>query len=155
VNQQLLEHPPVPQQEHHRQIQTGLPLPWSHKPLPKAARVCSYEAFASDLYSCSPISLIGIESIKRCQDSQASHRLVEKFQQGSNQLFVLGEVSFSNQMIESADCFDAMIAALAARAVYLGHYNKPTRAQLEMAKVEGWIWLPGSELQTMFENPIG
>jgi hypothetical protein len=58
-------------------------------------------------------------------------------------------------MIESADCFDAMIAALAARAVYLGHYNKPTRAQLEMAKVEGWIWLPGSELQTMFENPIG
>jgi hypothetical protein len=58
-------------------------------------------------------------------------------------------------MIESADCFDAMIAALAARAVYLGHYNKPTGAQLEMAKVEVWIWLPGSELQTMFENPIG
>ena len=58
-------------------------------------------------------------------------------------------------MIESADCFDAMIAALAARAVYLGHYKKPTRGQLEMAKVEGCIGLPGSELQKIFENPIG
>ena len=50
--------------------------------------------------------------------------------------------SFRAQMIESADCFDAVIAALAARAVYLGKYNKPKVAQLEMAKVEGWIGLP-------------
>jgi hypothetical protein len=58
-------------------------------------------------------------------------------------------------MTKSADCFDAVIAALAARAVYRGHYNKPTRVQLEMAKVEGWIWLPSAVLQKMFENPIG
>ena len=55
--------------------------------------------------------------------------------------------SFRTQMIESADCFDAVIAALAARVVYLGKYNKPTSEQLERARVEGWICLPSSILQ--------
>lgn len=54
---------------------------------------------------------------------------------------------FRTQMIESADCFDAVIAALAARAVYQGNYNKPTAEQLKSARVEGWICLPSSELQ--------
>jgi hypothetical protein len=49
-------------------------------------------------------------------------------------------------MIESADCFDAVIAALATRAVYQGNYNKPTAEQLENARVEGWIGLPTCEL---------
>jgi predicted nuclease with RNAse H fold len=56
---------------------------------------------------------------------------------------------FRTQMIESADCFDAVIAALAARAVYLGHYNKPTKEQIESAWVEGWICLPNAELQDL------
>jgi predicted nuclease with RNAse H fold len=55
--------------------------------------------------------------------------------------------TFRTKMIESADCFDAVIASLAARAVYLGDYNKPTSAQIEMARVEGWICLPGCGLQ--------
>jgi hypothetical protein len=56
-------------------------------------------------------------------------------------------------MIESVDFFDAVIAALAARAEHLGHYNKPTGAQLEMARVEGWIGLPSSELQVLVIEP--
>lgn len=55
--------------------------------------------------------------------------------------------SFRTQMIESADCFDAVIAALAARAVHQGAYHKPTAEQLGSARVEGWICLPSSELQ--------
>jgi len=55
--------------------------------------------------------------------------------------------SFRTQMIESADCFDAVVAALAARAGYQGDYNKPTSAQLEVAKVEGWICLPTAGLE--------
>jgi hypothetical protein len=54
-------------------------------------------------------------------------------------------------MIESADCFDAVIAALSARAVYQGDYNKPTKEQLESARVEGWIGLPSCNLK----NQIG
>jgi hypothetical protein len=57
--------------------------------------------------------------------------------------------SFRTQMIESADCFDAVIAALASRAVYQGNYNKPTKEQLESARVEGWICLPSSELEEL------
>lgn len=55
--------------------------------------------------------------------------------------------AFRTEMIESADCFDAVVAALAARAVYQGDYNKPSSAQLEVAKVEGWICLPTAGLE--------
>ena len=54
--------------------------------------------------------------------------------------------SFRTQMVESADCFDAVVAALAARAVYQGNYSKPTSEQLKSARVEGWICLPADEL---------
>ncbi len=57
--------------------------------------------------------------------------------------------SFGTQMIQSADCFDAVIAALAARAVHQGNYNKPASEQLESAKFEGWIGLPTHELQDL------
>lgn len=57
--------------------------------------------------------------------------------------------SFRTQMVESADCFDAVIAALSARAVFQGNYNKPTSEQLESAKIEGWVCLPSCELQEL------
>ena len=54
--------------------------------------------------------------------------------------------SFETQMVESSDSFDAVIAALAARAVYLGGYTKPTKDQQEAAEIEGWICLPARAL---------
>jgi hypothetical protein len=59
--------------------------------------------------------------------------------------------TFGTQMVESADCFDAVIAALAARAVFQGNYNEPISEQLESARVEGWIFLPSSGLQNLLE----
>ena len=50
--------------------------------------------------------------------------------------------SFEDHMLQSTDCFDAVIAALAARAVALSAYSKPSKDQLDKAKVEGWICLP-------------
>jgi hypothetical protein len=52
-------------------------------------------------------------------------------------------------MIESADAFDAVIAALAARAVALGSYSKPDTSQLAKAKIEGWICLPTADLDSL------
>lgn len=49
-------------------------------------------------------------------------------------------------MIESCDAFDAVIAALAARSAQLGKYEAPSEAQLERAKVEGWVALPKGNL---------
>jgi predicted nuclease with RNAse H fold len=56
---------------------------------------------------------------------------------------------FEDQMLSSTDCFDAVIAALAARAVALGAYSKPSKDQLDKAKVEGWICLPNAGLKDL------
>jgi hypothetical protein len=47
---------------------------------------------------------------------------------------------------ESHDAFDAVIAALGARAVALGHFRRPTAEERPIAAVEGWIALPTCEL---------
>jgi hypothetical protein len=52
-------------------------------------------------------------------------------------------------MLDSTDCFDAVIAALAARAVALGAYSKPSKDQIAKAKVEGWICLPTGDISTL------
>jgi predicted nuclease with RNAse H fold len=57
--------------------------------------------------------------------------------------------SFEDQMLQSTDCFDAVIAALAARAVALGAYSKPSKDQLDKAKVEGWICLPSGDIASL------
>jgi len=52
-------------------------------------------------------------------------------------------------MIDYCDAFDAVIAALAARSAFLGHYEKPAPAQLEQAKTEGWVALPNQPLSSL------
>jgi predicted nuclease with RNAse H fold len=52
-------------------------------------------------------------------------------------------------MIESCDAFDAVIAALAARSAFLGHYEKPSPAQLQQAQTEGWVALPNQPLSSL------
>jgi predicted nuclease with RNAse H fold len=47
---------------------------------------------------------------------------------------------------ESHDAFDAVIAALGARAVALGHFRRPNAAERPIAAVEGWIALPTCDL---------
>ncbi|MBL7260458.1 DUF429 domain-containing protein [Paractinoplanes lichenicola] len=49
----------------------------------------------------------------------------------------------------SHDAFDAVIAALAARAAALGKYVAPAPAQQEAARVEGWIALPLGDLNDL------
>lgn len=53
---------------------------------------------------------------------------------------------FEDQMLQSTDCFDAVIASVAARSVALGAYSKPSKEQLAKANLEGWICLPNSDL---------
>jgi len=52
-------------------------------------------------------------------------------------------------MYQSTDAFDAVIAALAARAVALDLYLKPSKEQLDKARVEGWICLPSGDLSAL------
>jgi predicted nuclease with RNAse H fold len=59
------------------------------------------------------------------------------------------ELANTELMIESADAFDAVIAALAARATQLGRYHKPTTHQQASALIEGWICLPTADLDSL------
>lgn len=58
-------------------------------------------------------------------------------------------------LIESCDAFDSLVAALATRAAQLGRYFEPSREQLELARLEGWIALPNSPLETLIEPHAG
>jgi predicted nuclease with RNAse H fold len=54
----------------------------------------------------------------------------------------LNLADFSDQMVASADAFDAVIASLAARSAFLGRATSPPSALLDRARREGWIALP-------------
>lgn len=61
--------------------------------------------------------------------------------------------NFDELMVSSCDAFDAVIAALAARSAYLGHYQGPNRDQLKHAQIEGWVALPNTDLATLIGSP--
>nr|WP_239163435.1 DUF429 domain-containing protein [Actinoplanes rishiriensis] len=57
----------------------------------------------------------------------------------------------------SHDAFDAVIAALAARAAALGKIRRPDPEQREAARTEGWIAVPTCELNDLVSatSPVG
>ena len=61
----------------------------------------------------------------------------------------LGE--YEELMISSCDAFDAVIAALAARASAVGRTLPPNEDQVSTARVEGWVALPVGLLSTLHE----
>lgn len=52
-------------------------------------------------------------------------------------------------MVESTDAFDAVVAALAARAAALGRYDPPPSEHQARAEREGWIVLPTCSLTAL------
>ena len=61
----------------------------------------------------------------------------------------LGE--YEELMISSCDAFDAVIAAIAARASAVGRTLPPNEDQVITARVEGWVALPVGPLSTLHE----
>jgi predicted nuclease with RNAse H fold len=60
---------------------------------------------------------------------------------------------FTELMVSSCDAFDAVIASLAARSAFLGHYEGPKANQKRNAQIEGWVALPNTALATLVEPP--
>jgi predicted nuclease with RNAse H fold len=54
--------------------------------------------------------------------------------------------------VESCDAFDAVFAALAARAAKLERFHKPNPDQFELAEIEGWLALPDVGLEDLAPN---
>jgi len=58
---------------------------------------------------------------------------------------------FADMMVSSADAFDAVIAALCARAAALGLVERPPDQIVERARVEGWIAFPTGPLGDLLQ----
>jgi predicted nuclease with RNAse H fold len=106
----------------------------------------SGEGTACEVYPGATLRLWGFDTAGyRTEESKRTNLLANL----KTQAPWLDLSSFEDQMLASTDCFDAVIAALAARAVALGCYSKPREDQLAKAKVEGWICLPNAEIASL------
>jgi predicted nuclease with RNAse H fold len=106
----------------------------------------SGEGTACEVYPGATLRLWGFDTAGyRTEDNKRAELLAKL----KSQAPWLDLSDFEDQMLSSTDCFDAVIAALAARAAALGLYTKPTPEQLEKAKVEGWIVLPNAGLNDL------
>jgi predicted nuclease with RNAse H fold len=61
---------------------------------------------------------------------------------------------FAELMVASADAFDAVVAALAARNAAVGAYSPPAPALRERAGREGWIALPNGRLSDLVNDSL-
>jgi predicted nuclease with RNAse H fold len=106
----------------------------------------SGEGTACEVYPGATLRLWGFDPAGYRTENNNRAKLLEKLKTKAPWLDLS---SFEDQMLSSTDCFDAVIAALAARAVALGGYSKPSKDQLAKAKVEGWICLPSGDISTL------
>jgi predicted nuclease with RNAse H fold len=106
----------------------------------------SGEGTACEVYPGATLRLWGFDTAGYRTEDNKRAELLEKLKTKAPWLNLS---SFEDQMLQSTDCFDAVIAALAARAVALGAYRKPTKEQIAKAKVEGWICLPSGDISTL------
>jgi predicted nuclease with RNAse H fold len=106
----------------------------------------SGEGTACEVYPGATLRLWGFDTAGYRTEDNKRAKLLEKLKTAAPWLDLS---SFEDQMLISTDCFDAVIAALAARAVALGAYSKPSKDQLDKAKVEGWICLPSGDISTL------
>jgi predicted nuclease with RNAse H fold len=99
-----------------------------------------------EIYPGATLRIWGLDTSGYRQSKDVRVRLVEAIRESAPKLFLGG---FVELMIESCDAFDSVVAALAARAAYLGAYKKPTKDQLGKAQIEGWIALPTKKLDSL------
>ncbi|MCH8562353.1 DUF429 domain-containing protein [Nesterenkonia sp. YGD6] len=83
-------------------------------------------------------------------DPKVRRSLVRRMQRDAP-WFDLGE--HAELMVESTDAFDAVVAALAARAAAVGRYEPPPSKHQERAEREGWIVLPSCALGALLSPP--
>lgn len=108
----------------------------------------SGEGIVAEVYPGATLRLWGFDTQGYRASSEARESLLAALQ-SSTPWFNPGE--YAQQMIASCDAFDAVIAALASRAVALGRVHKPDAQHRVLAEVEGWINLPNGTLQSLID----
>jgi hypothetical protein len=106
----------------------------------------SGSGLAVEVYPGASLRLWGFDTSGYRTDASARRRLLASLRADAPWLDLNG---FADAMIDSADAFDAVIAALAARNAALGHYRAPAADELAQARREGWIALPSASLPSL------
>lgn len=100
-----------------------------------------------EVYPGASLRLWGFATTRYRTEAESRATLLHELQRAAPALD-LG--SFAGLMIASADAFDAVVAALAARSAALGASLPPPSSQLQRARREGWIALPTGPLGKLF-----
>jgi predicted nuclease with RNAse H fold len=106
----------------------------------------SGEGTAVEVYPAATLRLWSFDTTNYRKSEEQRQKLIQQLKLKASWLDVSKHQDLMNS---STDAFDAVIAALAARAVALGLYLKPLKNQLAKAKVEGWICLPSVQLDKL------
>lgn len=101
-----------------------------------------------EIYPGASLRIWGFETTNYRTSPELRQRLISDLKTAASWL-ELG--SFETLMIESCDAFDAVIAALAARAAAIGAASEPPKNVIDVAKIEGWIHLPTKALVELLE----
>ena len=102
----------------------------------------------AEVYPGASLRLWGFDTHGYRASSDTRQELLGAIQSSMPQLD-LGE--HADLMISSCDAFDAVVSALAARAVAVGRSYGPDSDQLELARLEGWIHLPQGSLNALID----
>ena len=92
-----------------------------------------------EVYPGATLRLWGFDTTGYRKSTEERKRLLGQILEQANGL---DTSLFEDLMLESCDAFDAVIAALASRAAFLGLSESPTQSQMSQARIEGWIALP-------------
>jgi predicted nuclease with RNAse H fold len=106
------------------------------------------EGLVAEIYPGASLRLWGFDTQGYRASAEVRETLLSSLH-SSAPWFEVGE--HAPQMIASCDAFDAVIAALATRAVAVGRVHKPDVHQRELAAVEGWINLPKGTLNSLID----
>lgn len=96
-----------------------------------------------EVYPGATLRLWGWEVRGYRRDPEVRRGLVQRMQREAPWLDLGRHVEL---MVDSTDCFDAVVAALATRAAALGRYDPPPADHQARAGREGWIVLPSCSL---------
>lgn len=103
----------------------------------------------AEVYPGAGLRLWGLDTAGYRVDAEARRRLLGRLTGEAHWLDLAG---FEERMIASGDAFDAVVAALEARASALGRATAPPPEHLAQARREGWIALPTVPLRDL-ANP--
>lgn len=99
-----------------------------------------------EIYPAASMRIWGLQIAGYRNSESLREQLVGELQAEAPWLDLKG---FEGLMITSCDCFDAVIAALAALSQYLGCSSEPPAEKLHQAQIEGWVALPVTSLASL------